>query len=259
MRYTRTDNQPQPVATSDLLNLYLLPNGNLQVSLSPGKWDEMNEIHQKSNSFEETWAELFEASRFIGNNWYPNQTFALSSATNICYGAIYDDREEQPDGGPADFEHIWAFEDYWKTDEFEELFEGRSVIFTAVPANQEPNEFYEETPFIKKMVDSYLETALWTEEFDAQTIFDFSPESRTKAEIECHKFTTDAEKEGVSMADLDPVIIGHDFWLSRNGHGSGFFDAEYLTEAWKMRLDEIAEKAGGCGLTVVDGQAYLEY
>jgi len=258
MRYTRTDNQPQPVATSDLLNLYLLPNGNLQVSLcqTDDAREEIAKLREESNTFENIWAELFEASRLIGNNWYPCQTFALSSATNICFGAIYPEDPDY-DGMPSDFEHIWIFDDYWRIDEFELLAEGRSVIFTAVPADKEPNDFCHDDEgggqFIKKMVDSYLETALWTEEFDEQTIFDFSPESRVRAEKDCRAFVTEADAR-----EYEPEKVGHDFWLSRNGHGSGFFDAEYLNEDLATWWQKLAQKAGKCGVSIVDGRAYLE-
>jgi len=107
--------------------------------------------------------------------------------------------------------------------------------------------------FIKKMVDSYLETALWTEDFDEQTIFDFSPESRATAEKDCRAFATEAEAQ-----EYEPEKVGHDFWLSRNGYGSGFFDAEYLNEDLATWWQKIAQKAGKSGVSIVDGRAYLE-
>jgi len=255
MLYTRTDGLPQPVATSDLLNLFLLENGNLEVRMpGPEARKELAEIRAKAHTFENVWRELFTQSDFRDSSWYICQSFALSSAPNICYGSIYDDDESDE---PSDFEHIWVFEDYWKTDEFELLAEGRSVIFTAVPADKEPNEFCHDDEdggqFIKKMVDSYLETALWTEEFDEQTIFDFSPESRVRAEKDCRAFVTEADAR-----EYEPEKVGHDFWLSRNGHGSGFFDAEYLNEDLATWWQKLAQKAGKCGVSIVDGRAYLE-
>jgi len=263
MRYTRTDNQPQPVATSDLLNLYLLPNGNLQVSLcqTDDAREEIAKLREESNTFENIWAELFEASRLIGNNWYPCQTFALSSATNICFGAIYPEDPDY-DGMPTDFENIWIFDDYWRIDEFELLAEGRSVIFTAVPANKEPNDFCHDDEdggqFIKKMVDSYLETALWTEEMDEQNIYQFSPVARAKAEKDCREFVQNAYQTGVLVETLDPAKIGRDFWLTRNGHGQGFLNAEYISEAWQRRLDEISEEAGECSVFSIGNDLCLE-
>jgi len=259
MLYTRTDGLPQPVATSDLLNLYLLENGNLEVRLpGPDAKIELAEIMGKHRDYNSVWCELFEQSRFIGNNWYPCQTFALSSATNICFGAIYEGESDEP----TDFEHIWIFDDYWRIDEFELLAEGRSVIFTAVPADKEPNDFCHDDEgggqFIKQMVDSYLETALWTEEMDEQNIYQFSPVARAKAEKDCREFVQNAYQTGVLVETLDPAKIGRDFWLTRNGHGQGFLNAEYISEAWQRRLDEISEEAGECSVFSIGNDLCLE-
>lgn len=38
--------------------------------------------------------------------------------------------------------------------------------------------------------------------------------------------------------------LGHDFWLSRNGHGAGFFDRDELPEALRDALQKIATECG---------------
>lgn len=259
MLYTRTDGLPQPVATSDLLNLYLLENGNLEVRLpGPDAKKQLAEMLKESRDFDSVWRDLFTQSDFRDGDWWINYSFALSSVPNICHGSIWDEGKDEP----SEFENIWAFSEYETIDEFELLAEGRSVIFTAVPADKEPNDFCHDDEgggqFIKQMVDSYLETALWTEEMDEQNIYQFSPVARAKAEKDCREFVQNAYQTGVLVETLDPAKIGRDFWLTRNGHGQGFLNAEYISEAWQRRLDEISEEAGECSVFSIGNDLCLE-
>lgn len=45
---------------------------------------------------------------------------------------------------------------------------------------------------------------------------------------------------------------GHDFWLSRNGHGAGFFDRDSLPEDVRERLQQAAQQWGEFYLDVWD-------
>lgn len=54
---------------------------------------------------------------------------------------------------------------------------------------------------------------------------------------------------------------GHDFWLSRNGHGAGFFDRELVTadgENVGDQLQKLAESFGEAHLWVSKGRVYME-
>ena len=80
-----------------------------------------------------------------------------------------------------------------------------------------------------KMLKSYLETALWsstnpdTEEpmEKYHTTKNFSTSFREIAKQDLQKFVNLAKEKLNAWKDSD---IGHYFWLSRNGHGAGFFD-----------------------------------
>lgn len=83
----------------------------------------------------------------------------------------------------------------------------------------------------------YLECALWstTDEndvaFDSNYAFDdISNESIELLRKECNEFIT---KAGPLLDDLDDSQAGHDFWLTRNRHGTGF---------WDRGLGEVGEK-----------------
>lgn len=70
---------------------------------------------------------------------------------------------------------------------------------------------------------------------------DFDPQDRVLLEKECLDFIA-ANKQ--DLEGIDPEQAGHDFWLTRNGHGTGFWDrglgeqGERLTKACDQ-LDEI--------------------
>lgn len=55
--------------------------------------------------------------------------------------------------------------------------------------------------------------------------------------------------------DYGPEEAGHDFWLTRNGHGSGFWDRE-LTNS--DDLTSCAHTFGECHLTSYKGRLYFE-
>lgn len=71
------------------------------------------------------------------------------------------------------------------------------------------------------ILNHYLVAALWTAELDSRTIDEVSLPSLEKASKDVDSFI---EKAGSLLNGMDEEQIGHDFWLSRNGHGAGFFD-----------------------------------
>ena len=95
----------------------------------------------------------------------------------------------------------------------------------------------------------FLETALWAEcDHDSgrdnpepldknYSITDFAEETIIKLKKDCDDFR-ETNAELLSQAG-DDEQNGHDFWLTRNGHGAGFWDRGYgevgkeLTKACK--------------------------
>jgi len=78
---------------------------------------------------------------------------------------------------------------------------------------------------------AYLECAEWTnlEEppHGAKPITggrSFSAEATKKAHDDCEKFIADNCK---LLVGLESEQCGHDFWLTRNRHGAGFWDRGY--------------------------------
>jgi hypothetical protein len=81
-------------------------------------------------------------------------------------------------------------------------------------------------------LSGYLECALWSSSTDDAEYFDelgadLSPQTLAEAKAECAKFEADFEAELERYYDLsgrDEASAGHDLWLTRNGHGAGFWD-----------------------------------
>lgn len=105
---------------------------------------------------------------------------------------------------------------------------------------------------MSRFLDGYLECAAWlsgdTDTFPNGGNHDFSPEFIAEATADCARF--EAENADDLANAGDDAQNGHDFWLTRNGHGAGFWDRGYGEVG--ERLSEAARKFGECDLYVGD-------
>jgi hypothetical protein len=155
------------------------------------------------------------------------------------------------------------------------LFEMMEYVNPDFNAGYKPIHIYEniEPTDLNKILDGYIEAALWTEEerlgdearemnppvrdddyydeedeseteikflrlmkdkYDNKTIESFSredinPDSLIKAYTDIKQFIKLAGNDAVNEAigEKGYEQLGHDIWLTRNGHGAGFFDHSY--------------------------------
>ncbi|GAG51329.1 unnamed protein product, partial [marine sediment metagenome] len=113
------------------------------------------------------------------------------------------------------------------------------------------------------VVRDYLVAALWADltadddqgtPLDNYGIINIAPESIEKAKKEVADFE---EKAGDLLDGLDDGQVGHDIWLSRNGHGAGFFDRGYGEKGDK--LQDMARDMGTAHIYVGDdGKVYID-
>lgn len=101
---------------------------------------------------------------------------------------------------------------------------------------------------VQEFIEGYIACILWssTDESDASggvplennyTAADFAPEAMDRIEADCRSFlhaagpwlTADRYK-GQKLGSLESHA-GHDFWLTRVGHGSGFWDGDWEGES----------------------------
>ena len=96
---------------------------------------------------------------------------------------------------------------------------------------------------IDAIVDEYIETALWTNDDeipDYLGIYDVSIDSRNRCKEEIEWFI---DMCGDIINDTEDKEIGKDLWLTRNGHGSGFFDKSYDKDDLLI-LEELSRLLG---------------
>jgi hypothetical protein len=105
----------------------------------------------------------------------------------------------------------------------------------------------------------YLVAALWscTDESredggdpldDNYGVEDIEPDTVAAAELDCDRFRKLAGD--LLDEDTDPTMAAHDFWLTRNGHGAGFWDGDWPEGG--ERLTAICKGFGECHLYVGD-------
>ena len=108
------------------------------------------------------------------------------------------------------------------------------------------------------VLNSYIETALWSlnddgEPLDKYSQEDLAPETFTAMSKDLDNFL--ALIDHIPWQDYwDYGHLAHDFWLTRNGHGAGFWDRynDGTGEEIGRALTEIAHAFGTVDLYVGD-------
>ena len=113
---------------------------------------------------------------------------------------------------------------------------------------------------------AYIQAALWSGNDDNDDplednfdITDIAPEAMATITADCRKFQ---EQHGIpeyhDSRYTDAEKAGHDFWLTRNGHGAGFWGRDELGEDDKQKYTDAAEAFGNQDIYVGDdGKLYV--
>jgi hypothetical protein len=116
-----------------------------------------------------------------------------------------------------------------------------------------------------KFTQAYFEAALWSSVDDNDepldqnySVSDIAPETRDKMIADCAAFQ---EKYGYLITEDNRTytsgewsvdeLAGHDFWLTRNGHGSGFWAGGWVKSIGEA-LSLAAKSFGSFELYVDD-------
>lgn len=121
-----------------------------------------------------------------------------------------------------------------------EWFKG-CPLFTGKPQDVDPRRFEMPLPSTASAIAfdtlpaftrGYIEAMFWTQEdeLDGATFEDLAPETLKGIAEDCAEFreTHAALLDAANAAGRDDDHLGHDYWLSRNGHGTGFWDRKEL-------------------------------
>jgi len=123
-------------------------------------------------------------------------------------------------------------------------------------------------PEIDEFTQQYMETALWStnDESDPSggvpldenySIDDINRETIDKMREDCSKFQLENEEllsQAYEVTGNDEARAGHDFWLTRNGHGAGFWDGDWGD--FGDALSAAADKFGTVDLFIDDDEIY---
>jgi hypothetical protein len=121
-------------------------------------------------------------------------------------------------------------------------------------------------PTLDEFTAAYVACALWssTDESDdsggrpmddTYGADDIAPETLARMVADCADFQRDNAADGVSIAGR-ATCAGHDFWLTRNDHGAGFWDGDWPDDAGE-RLTKASKPYGSFDLYIGDdGQVH---
>lgn len=112
--------------------------------------------------------------------------------------------------------------------------------------------------YLDDFLNAYIECALWSSTDNADDSggaplddnfdeTDIAPETLRQMQADCRDFL---EANAADLATIDAGQAGHDFWLTRNGHGAGFWDRG-LGELGE-RLSKASDAYGSFDLYVGD-------
>lgn len=122
-------------------------------------------------------------------------------------------------------------------------------------------------PQLDEFTTAYIECLLWssTDESDDSggqpldanySASDLAPETLARIIADCTSFQVECDELiSDSLSSWDRA--GHDFWLTRNGHGTGFWSGAWPEPA-ATELTKASERAGHVDAYIGDdGQIYL--
>jgi hypothetical protein len=124
--------------------------------------------------------------------------------------------------------------------------------------------------YAEEMLQQYMETALWATNDESNerggepldknySTDDIAKTTKAKMLRDCQKFYSENR-----MLLEDPEFgwpadqAGHEFFLTRGGSGTGFFDSKYGTDEDRDALSEAARKYGEISLYVARGKIHQD-
>ncbi len=104
---------------------------------------------------------------------------------------------------------------------------------------------------MNEFLKQYIETALWSshdiDSGENMEELDLAPETFASFKEDCEAFM----EEHAADIEGKEGQAGHDFWLTRNRHGAGFWDGDWEAGAAK-RLTESSHIYGSVDLYIGD-------
>ena len=113
---------------------------------------------------------------------------------------------------------------------------------------------------LEEFIQGYIDCALWcsvddngTLVEDTYTANDLEPGTKAQMIEDCMAFWN-TYKDRID----DASQAGHDFWLTRNGHGAGFWDGNYPEEIGEI-LTQASHEYGKFDLYIDDNGSVFHF
>lgn len=119
---------------------------------------------------------------------------------------------------------------------------------------------YTRDEYITRMYDQFVTSLLWSEQDEEAEALDRNYEEDDIDQDTRDEIMSDCEglfdQHWQLLHNLEPSDVGHDFVMTRNGHGCGFWDGDYAYPASSV-LTQASKVYGTLGLMVGDdGRLY---
>lgn len=121
--------------------------------------------------------------------------------------------------------------------------------------------------YFDEFFSAYLECAFWSSVDDSNDerepldenygISDLDSDALKRLEDEAKRFYMQALEIGIPETSEDAQLAGHDFWLTRNGHGAGFWDGDWGDQG--DALTKASEAFGTADLYIGDDKKVYLY
>jgi hypothetical protein len=99
------------------------------------------------------------------------------------------------------------------------------------------------TYYLQDMAAAYIAAAYFTDGEDLEDP-EFTTEFKNAAYNDCRDFENACATLEINLRDYPAEQVGHDLWLTRNGHGAGFWDRP---EVYGSRADLFTSMARAQG------------
>ena len=100
--------------------------------------------------------------------------------------------------------------------------------------------------YLKDMAAAYIEAAYFTDgEGEELGDAEFTTEFERAAYVACINFVWALDDLDNVSGEYNPAQLGHDLWLTRNGHGVGFWDRPEIYGEANAKIFSAMAKAQG--------------